>query len=196
MEIVHQLLVEVYNPAKHPTRAEIRSCLLPQKRALEDWSKELPGYLRLSGRALPEHSPPNHIVTLKCAIATLLPYKISNPCSSCLYYTTSILVHKPLFSTPDLSRGTMSDTEAMSICLSSASSICVILGLFCRSFGSGRCTMALAYSIYTAALVFLLQLESRVPIDDEGQKSLEYCLRTLQDISNIHAGEPSIINMI
>ena len=53
--------------------------------------------------------------------------------------------------------------------------------------------MALAYSMYTAALIFLLQLESRMPIDEEDQKSLTYCIETLQDIANIHTGERAVI---
>ena len=70
MEIVHPLLVEVYNPAKHRTRSEVASCLLTQKRALEDWSNELPESLEITSTALADQSPPNHIVTLKYVIAT------------------------------------------------------------------------------------------------------------------------------
>ena len=65
VEIIHQLLVEVYNPLKHGTHEQIKSCLLSQRERLVEWSKRLPKYLRLTPEALPEHSPPNHIVTLK-----------------------------------------------------------------------------------------------------------------------------------
>jgi hypothetical protein len=191
MEVLHPLLVEVYNPAKQRSRSEIASCLLMQKRALEEWSKELPDSLRIVDVALSEQSPPNHVVTLKYAIATAHSslIMITDAGSSCLYYTTVILVHRPFLSPLGSSPGAVTDTEAMSACFSSASQICLILGLFYRSFGSSRCTMALAYSLYTAALIYVHKLESGMPIDDEDQGSLTYCIETLQDIANIHTGK-------
>ena len=94
----------------------------------------------------------------------------------------------------NLSSETMSSTEAMGVCLESSSTICVILNLFFRSFGNGHCTMALSYSIYTAALIFLLRLESAVPIEGAGQKGLEYCIQALQGISSVHAGKTTILH--
>lgn len=108
---------------------------------------------------------------------------------SCIYQTTNILVHRPMVFAENISTETISNGDAMSICLDSASAICVILNLFFRTFGDGHCTMALAYSIYTAALVFLLRLESPNPIEGASQKGLEYCMRTLEDISAVHAGK-------
>ena len=77
VEIVHQLLTEVYNPLKHETQDRIMNSLTTQKRCLEQWSKNLPDFLRLTPERLPAHSPPNHIVTLKYAILPLAFAKLT-----------------------------------------------------------------------------------------------------------------------
>ena len=69
VEIIHQLLTEVYNPLKHGTHDHVSSCLMSQRGYLAAWWKILPDYLRLVPEALPEYSPPNHIVTLKYVLA-------------------------------------------------------------------------------------------------------------------------------
>lgn len=69
VEILNQLLVEVYNPLKlhRASNRRVQECVRSQKLALEQWWKGLPDFLRMIPEELPLYCPPNHIVTLKYA---------------------------------------------------------------------------------------------------------------------------------
>ena len=74
----------------------------------------------------------------------------------------------------------------MTVCLSSATAINVIIDLFCRSFGNHLCTMSLSYSLYTAASVFLLRTEKSNGVNEIA--GLQRCVDVLDEVSAVHAG--------
>ena len=73
-------------------------------------------------------------------------------------------------------------------CVTGATTILAIFDLFCRSFGMGQCDLSLSYSVYIAASIFLLQVQSNVE-DAQALRRLEYCVRNLAQIKQINPGE-------
>lgn len=143
---------------------------------------------------LPTHYPSIVLLTM-WSLSSKHPatsiHACSDICNSCLYHTANILVHRSMIDEQSVVLDNVSSAEALSTCLYSGSNICVILNLFFKSFGDGHCTMALAYSIYTAALIFLQRLDNNQPMEAAGQRGLEYCLTVLGDISTVHPGKLS-----
>lgn len=124
--------------------------------------------------ALPTLAPPSHIVTLNA-----------------LYHTFKILLYRPMLSRrsraddeDDIERGQAYLVE----CVTGATTILAIFDLFCRSFGIGQCDLSLSYSVYIAASIFLLQVQSNVE-DAQAVRRLEYCVRTLTQIKRVNPGE-------
>ena len=70
-EIIHELLVNVYNPLRHGSDEQVTACLTSQAEQLHQLSQALPRYLRINTDALPAYCPPNHIVTLKYCTSML-----------------------------------------------------------------------------------------------------------------------------
>ena len=64
-EVLDQLLLNVYNPLMRVTQTQLLECLESQKKALRQWWKELPNFLRIDPANMPIYCPPSHIVTLK-----------------------------------------------------------------------------------------------------------------------------------
>ena len=65
--IFNEILIHMYDPLFQNTDEEIMECLRSQEIALQQWWDQLPPFLRIDGGALPDMSPPSHIVTLKYA---------------------------------------------------------------------------------------------------------------------------------
>lgn len=75
-------------------------------------------------------------------------------------------------------------------CVSSATAIITIFDLFCRTFTMNYCVLSLAYSVYTAASVFLLQVQAS-PGEQQATRKLEYCCQCLCQVKNISPGKDS-----
>jgi hypothetical protein len=132
--------------------------------------EELPGFPKLSGRAWPEHSPPNHIVNLKCATATLCYVRV--------------LILAPVVCTTLPASSYINQYFQRPIWLAVPCQIRKPCRYFCRLLRTSASSWAysadhwqrLMYRGASVLLVYrgldlLFQLESRVPINDEGQKS-------------------------
>lgn len=63
--IFNQILIHMYDPLQQNSETEIQNCLLEEEVSLNEWFHELPAFLKIEPGALPERSPPSHIVTLK-----------------------------------------------------------------------------------------------------------------------------------
>jgi hypothetical protein len=73
-------------------------------------------------------------------------------------------------------------------CISSATTIVAIFDLFCRTFGEGYCVLSLSYSIYTAASIFLLQIQASTYQDEQTLRLLQFCIEVLGRVKLFNPG--------
>lgn len=73
-------------------------------------------------------------------------------------------------------------------CVSSATAIIAIFDLYCRTFGVDYCILSLSYSVYTAASVFLLQIQAAQNRDDEALERLKFCITSLEKVKTSNPG--------
>jgi hypothetical protein len=104
---------------------------------------------------------------------------------SSLYHTVNILLHRPLLSKRSSPH---TDRKAVIECLTSASAITIIFELFSTTFGHGYSIMALSYSLYMAASIFLLQVQAVKPSDPRMVERLRFCINSLESVSTVNAG--------
>lgn len=109
---------------------------------------------------------------------------------SCLYHTYRILLYRPMLSRhPSAAEGASKpDLNHILYCVRSATAIIRIFDLFCRSFGYDRCVLALSYAVYTAASIFLLQVQAATVQDDQTLRKLHYCIIVLARVKTVNSG--------
>lgn len=73
-------------------------------------------------------------------------------------------------------------------CISSATAIITIFDLFRRTFGEGYCVLSLSYSVYTAASIFLLQIQASTYQDDQALRRLQFCTGVLERVKIFNPG--------
>ncbi|EEP78018.1 conserved hypothetical protein [Uncinocarpus reesii 1704] len=131
------------------------------------WWNELPVFLRLTVTDLPAYCPPSHIVTLNC-----------------IYHITNILLHRPILcSKPFRSSENAADNANHLVqCLSSATSIISLYDLYRRTFGDSHVVLSLAYSLYTAASIFLLEIQALKYASASTLEKLRYCILALERV--------------
>lgn len=78
-------------------------------------------------------------------------------------------------------------------CISSATSIITIYDLFCQSFGFEYTVLSLSYGIYTAASIFLLQIQAASRPDAQALPRLRFCISALEQLSVSNPGLATII---
>jgi hypothetical protein len=81
---------------------------------------------------------------------------------SCFYHAVNILLNRAklrLSRRPELA-STLVEQNPLVHCISSASSIVALFGLYTSAFGEGHVVLCLAYSVYTAASIFLLEVRA------------------------------------
>lgn len=165
--IFNEILTHIYDPLRSKTEQEVEDCLIREGFALRQWWQDLPHFLRIDAQSLPEYCPPSHIVTLNC-----------------LFHTFKILLYRPmLFRRPDpeVDGGTPDPTHFKE-CLGSASSTIAIFDLYCRTFGYSRVVLSLAYSVYTAASIFLLQIQASSEREEYTLQSMQFCIQALDRV--------------
>ncbi|KDN62282.1 putative fungal specific transcription factor domain-containing protein [Colletotrichum sublineola] len=178
--VFNEILVHMYDPVRPNSQAEMQDCVAKQEVALRQWWEELPSFLKIEATALPALAPPSHIITLNV-----------------LYRTFKILLYRPM-----LSQRSQSSAENLQPvqrylgeCVRSATGIIAIFDLFCRSFGTTHCVLSLSYSVYIAASIFLLQVQSSVE-DVQALRRLEYCVCILASVKRINPVISSALNLI
>jgi hypothetical protein len=187
-EIFNKILIHIYDPLGQNTETEIQACLDNEGEALRLWWEELPDFLRIDAKKPPLHCPPSHIVTLKynrCLVLEILLTDVS-----CLYLTFKILLYRPmLFQRPSsITSQQRPNPNHLVECISSAASIIAIFDLFCRTFGHSYCILSLSYSVYTAASIFLLQIQAATCQDDQTLRRLEFCIHALERVKISNPG--------
>ncbi|OJD14919.1 hypothetical protein AJ78_04778 [Emergomyces pasteurianus Ep9510] len=168
-EILNQIIIHIYDPIRKSTEAEFQTCVDQQSRNLERWWDELPVFLKLIVDNLPPYSPPSHIVTLNC-----------------VYHTTNILLHRPTLCSRPF-RGSPQETsnaKPLVQCVTSATSIMALFDLYRRTFGDGHVVLSMAYSIYTAASIFLLEMQALRYASPSTLDKLRFCIAALTRVTN------------
>ncbi|GJC87480.1 nitrogen assimilation transcription factor nit-4 [Colletotrichum liriopes] len=177
--VFNEILVHMYDPVRPNGQAEMQDCLAKQEVALRQWWEDLPPHLKIEPTALPALAPPSHIITLNV-----------------LYRTFKILLYRPMLSQRSRVGENLQPVQRyLGECVTSATGIIAIFDLFCRSFGISHCVLSLSYSVYIAASIFLLQVQSSVE-DTQALRRLEYCARILASVKRINPVISSALNLI
>jgi len=175
-EIMNQILIHLYNPQQQSTEAQIQECVKEQGAALKNWWNLLPEFLTINVTALPVWCPPSHILTMNC-----------------LYHTFNILLHRPQMC---LKSSINHDSSHIVECMSSASAILALYDLYRRSFGDGHVVLALAYSVYTATSIFLLEQQAMITPDPASLGRLNFCLSALERLKKTTPVIESALHLI
>ncbi|KAI7526054.1 hypothetical protein KC331_g17182 [Hortaea werneckii] len=168
-EILDVVLVTMYNPVEQSSHAEVLACAASQGRKLTDWYDDLPSHLKIRVSEMPQHCPPSHIVTLNC-----------------LYHSIRILLHRPILTSFNRNVDMEGSEKATHLrqCLESATAVLSIYDLFVRSFGDGHVVLSQAYTIYTAASIFLLQVQATKDLHSSAMDHLKFCIDALERIKH------------
>jgi hypothetical protein len=188
-EIFNQILIHVYDPMGQNSEVEVNTCLATEGESLRLWWEGLPDFLRIEFKSPPSQCPPSHIVTLKYGRTNIYQDSPEIPLtdSSCLYLTLKILLYRPMLFRR-LSGQHRPDPSHLVECISSATAIITIFDLFSRTFGESYCVLALSYSVYTAASIFLLQIQASAEQDDLTLRRLQYCTQVLDRVKSFNPG--------
>lgn len=103
---------------------------------------------------------------------------------SCLYHTINILLHRPILCSRALlqTRQEPYDTSHLVQCMASATSILSLFDLYRRTFGDSHVVLSLAYSIYTAASIFLLEIQALKYAAPGTLDKLRFCILALERV--------------
>lgn len=80
------------------------------------------------------------------------------------------------------------ETRYLKECIASASSIVAIFDLFRRTFGDRHVVLSLAYSIYIASSIFLLNLQAANSPDEFSLRRMGVCVSSLEGIKDSTPG--------
>jgi hypothetical protein len=118
-------------------------------------------------------------------------YLLTSICS-CLYHTINILLNRAqlkLSREPELAAA-IAEHNPLIQCVSSATSIVALFDLYRHAFGEGHVVLALAYSVYTAASIFLLEVQALGHAAPSTFERLALCVDTLQRLQETSPGKP------
>jgi len=114
---------------------------------------------------------------------------VIDPCS-CLYHTINILLHRPILCSRSLvSKMETPDMTHLVQCMSSATTILSLFDLYRRTFGDGHVVLSLAYSVYTAASIFLLEIQALKYAAPGTLDKLKYCIFALERVKVANPGK-------
>ncbi|KAL4912828.1 fungal-specific transcription factor domain-containing protein [Aspergillus aurantiobrunneus] len=163
MEILNQILIHMYDHSRQISEAELHTCVREQSRNLGGWWDDLPEHLKLIPTDLPPYSPPSHVVTLNC-----------------VYHTINILIHRPILCSK-WSREAY-DKSHLVHCMTSATAILSIFGMYRRTFGDSHVVLSIAYGVYTAASIFLLEIQALKYAAPGTLDKLKICIFALERV--------------
>ncbi|EIT82978.1 fungal-specific transcription factor domain-containing protein [Aspergillus flavus] len=162
-EVLNQILIHIYDPIRQVSEAEFYNCVIEQARNLAEWWDELPDYLKLVPTSLPPYSPPSHIVILNS-----------------LYHTINILLHRPILCSK--TNRESYDKSHLVQCMTSATAILSLFDLYRRTFGDAHVVLSLSYSVYTAASIFLLEIQALKYAAPGTLDKLKFCIFALERV--------------
>ncbi|KAH7085070.1 fungal-specific transcription factor domain-containing protein [Paraphoma chrysanthemicola] len=164
-EVLNQILIYLYNPSRNLAPSHAYEYALAAGSRLRDWWRDLPDHLRIDLTLSDLECPPSHIVTLNC-----------------LYHTINILLNRAklkLSREPELAAA-IAEHNPLIQCVSSATSIVALFALYSGAFGESHVVLALAYSVYTAGSIFLLEAQALGYAAPSTLERLALCVGTLK----------------
>ncbi|KAK3113657.1 hypothetical protein LTR53_008839 [Teratosphaeriaceae sp. CCFEE 6253] len=174
-EILHAVLVTLYNPIEQSTEAQRATCVRDQSANLSEWHDSLPQFLKITVPLTATQCPPSHIVTLNC-----------------VYHTVNILLHRPMLTSHHADADVSKNSDHLRQCLGSATAIIAIFDFAVRSFGDGHVVLSQAYAVYTAASIFLLQVQATKEVNCSGMDNLRYCISALERLKATSPGKSRV----
>lgn len=110
--------------------------------------------------------------------------------NSCLYHTINILTNRAKLKLTKEANLAEATTEGNPLfqCMSSATSIVALFDLYRRTFGEGHVVLSLAYSIYTAASIFLLEVQAVGHGAPNTLERLSFCVSALEKLKETTPG--------
>lgn len=177
--ILNDLMQGIYSSSAQPTRSHedpeagtSESSFIKISRDLRDFWVSMPDHLRIDPNRMPSVAPPPHIVSLNL-----------------LYYTTLILLHRPLIQSRVGDLGQPAAQKSYSTCVSATAAIHDLLVLQGNTFGLNHVSYLNAYCAYIAATIAVLRFEREYRPGEDYQTStqalgLNFLLEVLQRTAN------------
>ena len=165
-EVLHRILTHLYDPLREMSEEATIAYVVDENKNLQSWWDKFPAFLKISPSDLPLYCPPSHVATLNA-----------------MFHMVKILLNRPILCAQGASEVFQNNLEHhVTECSSSANAIISIFDLYTRTFGNGHIMTALIYCVYTAASIFLLQIQatkqdSTIPI-----WRLKYCINALESV--------------
>jgi hypothetical protein len=191
-EVLNQILIHFYSSNQDLSLQRAYQCTVTEGSKLRDWWRDLPDHLKINLATPAVECPPSHIVTLKQVQTSSEKRRRANifVSYSCLYHTINILLNRarlklsrePRFATA------LAEQNPLIQCISSATSIVALFELYNRTFGEGHVVLALAYSVYTAASIFLLEIQAVGHAAPNTLERLSLCVQTLERLRKTSPG--------
>ncbi|KAF2709269.1 hypothetical protein K504DRAFT_525798 [Pleomassaria siparia CBS 279.74] len=172
-EILNEILVHHYSPSRDLSPSRAYQCARIEGLKLRDWWRDLPDHLKINLAAPHLECQPSHIVTLNC-----------------LYHSVNILLNRAMLK---LSReqelsNAMAEHNPLIQCMSSATSIVALFDLYTNTFGDGH--------VYTAASIFLLEVQAIGPAAPKNLERLSFCLRALERLRETNPGITTVLGSL
>lgn len=176
--IFNEILIHMYDPTYHNSDTEMHSL-----------SCQRGGIIELMVGGIAFLSQDGYIRS--SSICSIFTYRNTKVCSqlcynvpmltisSLLYYCFRILLYRPMLSrrlSPEFGHLEPNPNHLRER-VSSATAIIAIFDLYHRTFGESHCTISVAYCVYIASSIFLLQVQA-TPSDHQAARRLEFCPRT------------------
>ena len=177
--ILNDLMLGIYSSNAQPTRTHedseagtSESSFIKISRDLRDFRVSMPDHLRIDPNRMPHVASPPHIMSLNL-----------------LYYTTLILLHRPLIQSRVGDLGQPAAQKSYDTCISATAAIHDLLALQGKTFGLNHVSYLNAYCAYIAATIAVLRFEREYRPGEDYQTStqalgLNFLLEVLQRTAN------------
>lgn len=177
--ILNDLMQGIYSSSAQPTRTHedteagtSESSFIKISRDLREFWVSLPEHLRVDPNQVRGIAPPPHIMSLNL-----------------LYYTTLILLHRPLIMITAGDLGQPAAQKSYTTCVSATAAIHNLLVLQGKTFGLNHVSYLNAYCAYIAATIAVLRFEREYRPGEDYQSStqalgLNFLLEVLQHTAN------------
>ena len=177
--ILNDLMQGIYSSSAQPTRSHedteagtSESSFIKISRDLREFWVSLPEHLRVDPNNVPGVAPPPHIMSLNL-----------------LYYTTMILLHRPLIMISAGDLGQPAAQKSYATCVSATAAIHDLLVLQGNTFGLNHVSYLNAYCAYIAATIAVLRFEREYRPGEDYHRStqalgLNFLLEVLQRTAN------------
>ena len=167
-EALHRILTHLYDPLREMSEETTIDYVVDESTLLQSWWDSFPAFLKMSPADLPPFCPPSHVATLNA-----------------MFHMVKILLNRPILCAQGTSEVFRNNLEHhVAECNSSANAIINIFDLYTRTFGNGHVMTALIYCVYTAASIFLLQIQAAKQDSGTPVWRLKYCINAMEGVKD------------